>query len=477
MARDLECELRRELEPLEEKYGGSLEDRAGYETVALSRRATTPRSVFAALPFLVIDRFRLNQSSLLDFHIALINRVAHRVVASLRTGNPVREVRLVGHADHTGRTPFNFQLAQNRAVAVQRRLAATLERLSPGSVERIRIVAQSLGATWPAFHRSNQTDEGRSRNRRVEVFLVGSPKSRGTPQPLDSGRVREFEFEAEYEGVPSAVRAAFETAARAGQWQNAFLNLNGLNMYEMLRAIEAVGAARFDELWLRREPYSTLVNLPRIHYARNVVLNKVLPDLAVGDLQSTRQVRDAANFIAEKLLSVARAVNANGLASLSLILLECCFYGINDKSHIAYVLASAHHESGMGRQMTELADGTAYEGRTDLCNTQPGDGPRYKGRGFVQITGRCNYTFYRDFLLTRGLNIDLVNTPQRATEPAIAAIILVHGMRYGRFTGARLAQFGTDCNFNFVQARRIVNALDRAENIAAIARRYRAALN
>jgi predicted chitinase len=220
-----------------------------------------------------------------------------------------------------------------------------------------------------------------------------------------------------------------------------------------------------------------MVNLPRIHYARNVVLNKLLPDFAVGDLENTGQVRDASIFIARKLLPVAAAVNENSLENLSLILLECCFYGVNDKSHVAYILASAHHESGMGKQMTEGADGRAYEGRVDLCNNQPGDGPRYKGRGFVQITGRCNYTFYKEFLLTRGLNFDLVNAPQRATEREIAAIILVHGMRSGRFTGSRLAQFGSDCNFDFVNARRVVNGLDRAARIAAIARRYRTSLN
>ena len=47
--------------------------------------------------------------------------------------------------------------------------------------------------------------------------------------------------------------------------------------------------------------------------------------------------------------------------------------------------------------MKEIADGWAYEGRTDLGNTEQGDGPRFKGAGVLQLTGRYNYQrFCRD---------------------------------------------------------------------------------
>ncbi|MBB4866648.1 hypothetical protein HNP46_005555 [Pseudomonas nitritireducens] len=62
---------------------------------------------------------------------------------------------------------------------------------------------------------------------------------------------------------------------------------------------------------------------------------------------------------------------------------------------------------------------SAYEGRKDLGNTQPGDGPKYRGRGFVQLTGRDNYTTY-----AQRIDVDLVGQPDLANAPEIAATLL-----------------------------------------------------
>lgn len=64
---------------------------------------------------------------------------------------------------------------------------------------------------------------------------------------------------------------------------------------------------------------------------------------------------------------------------------------ISSKQRQTAFLAQVAHESGSFRYLKELASGKAYEGRTDLGNSQPGDGVRYKGRGLIQITGRANY--------------------------------------------------------------------------------------
>lgn len=65
-------------------------------------------------------------------------------------------------------------------------------------------------------------------------------------------------------------------------------------------------------------------------------------------------------------------------------------------------MAQVGHESAGLRYMREIADGSAYEGRIDLGNTQIGDGVRFAGRGPIQITGRHNYTRLSEWAHSRG---------------------------------------------------------------------------
>src|SRR6266851_2783601 len=65
--------------------------------------------------------------------------------------------------------------------------------------------------------------------------------------------------------------------------------------------------------------------------------------------------------------------------------------GIDTPLRLSHFLAQLAHESAHLQVTREFASGKDYEGRQDLGNTQPGDGPLYRGRGLIQTTGRANY--------------------------------------------------------------------------------------
>lgn len=84
----------------------------------------------------------------------------------------------------------------------------------------------------------------------------------------------------------------------------------------------------------------------------------------------------------------------------------CEKYDISNRNRMCHFLAQIIHESGGFRYSKELATGIKYEWRKDLGNVRHGDGQKYVGRGYIQITGRYNY-----LALSKAFSINFVSKP------------------------------------------------------------------
>jgi putative chitinase len=147
---------------------------------------------------------------------------------------------------------------------------------------------------------------------------------------------------------------------------------------------------------------------------------------------------------------------------------------ISDIRWAAYMLATVKHEcADTWVPINERGSSDyfhKYEADTPLGhrlgNTQDGDGFRFRGRGYVQITGRANYDNLGRQI---GLNDGLLKNPDQALDPQIAYKIMSLGMRKGCFTGKKLSDYINQNTSDYVNARRIINGTDQAERIAGYA--------
>jgi hypothetical protein len=129
----------------------------------------------------------------------------------------------------------------------------------------------------------------------------------------------------------------------------------------------------------------------------------------------------------------------------------------------AYMLATVKHEcanqwmpiteKGPKQYFDQYETGTPKGKR--LGNTEPGDGYRYRGRGYVQITGRANYARLKE-VLGLGPDEDLAADPDQALRPIIAYRIMSVGMRTGLFTGKKLSDYINAQSCDYRNARRIL---------------------
>lgn len=150
--------------------------------------------------------------------------------------------------------------------------------------------------------------------------------------------------------------------------------------------------------------------------------------------------------------------------------------GITDQRKVAYMLGTVYHEcAGTMQPVNENGKGKGHPyGEKFKMGAGPGHrvpytapDQLYYGRGFVQLTWYENYE-----AIGKHLNVDLLNHPELALQPDIAAKIMIDGMTKGMFTGVGLGKYFDDTHADWINARRIINGNDQDVLIAGYAKHF-----
>jgi putative chitinase len=188
---------------------------------------------------------------------------------------------------------------------------------------------------------------------------------------------------------------------------------------------------------------------------------------------------DLVKFFSEVEHQFKTKLRASQIDGMILLLRACDELKVPMIEQRANILAQVKTETGFRFESIVESGGklgklyfAKYEFRKSLGNTQPGDGFKFRGRGFVQITGRTNYD-----KLGRLLGIDLINDPDLALKPEIASKILVIGTRDGLFTGLKLSNYINANKIDYFNARRVVNGTDKASEIETDSYKFEKALH
>lgn len=151
---------------------------------------------------------------------------------------------------------------------------------------------------------------------------------------------------------------------------------------------------------------------------------------------------------------------------------------------LAYIFATTHHETAKTfLPLEEFGKGKGKKYGRAI------NGKRYYGRGYVQLTWDYNYlkatqelikqfpAIVADVEAKTGKTFDLVEHPELAMDVDVAAAVLIAGSVQGWFTGKKLSDYINANKADYINARRVINGLDKAKLIADQAQKYKEILS
>ena len=186
----------------------------------------------------------------------------------------------------------------------------------------------------------------------------------------------------------------------------------------------------------------------------------LIPDITV---EIARQILPYASHIniESNLPLVLNALATSQLADKPMVLMALATIAAETARFAAISEGESHYNTSLGGHPFDL-----YDSRVDLGNLGPPDGERFKGRGFIQLTGRSNYALHGASI---GLGNQLIDDPELANDPGIAARLLASFLKLHE-TKIRAALGASDLR----EARHLVNG--GSNGLPAFEEAYRAGL-
>ena len=150
--------------------------------------------------------------------------------------------------------------------------------------------------------------------------------------------------------------------------------------------------------------------------------------------------------ITANLPFVLAGLRARQLGDRAMVLMALATIRAETEGFVPIDEGRSKFNTSPGGSPFDLYDAGTDKGRI-LGNTQRGDGPRFKGRGYIQLTGRDNYQ-----RIGTQISVNLTAQPASANDPATAGLILAQFLKNAE---ARIRQ--ALANDDLLKARKLVN--------------------